>query len=172
MNIKRKKYLNISSIISIVNAGIAFVLGIILVLSAMFYTESDMIEMLKEKDGYQFEREADGGYSIIYCNDDGDIVIVQDEDMEHLIAVTTKMNTIEGSVAICFSVAKMVLAILVLTATYREKYSKGCVIALLVLCCMITNILEIVFLAMAISAKDETTVEVTNNNVENNENME
>ena len=153
MNLKRKKYLTLGSVFSIISAGMIFVVGIIILMTSIFYNKNDAIELLKENKGYQFEQYEDGGYSIIYYNEDGDLVVVTEEDMSELILLTKKTLTIESIVYIVYAILKMILAVLVLVMAYREKYNKKYLIGLLVLSCLNLSVIEAVILIVAMMPK-------------------
>ena len=162
MNKTKKGLLTARSIITIVASAFAIIGSIALFLIGGMFTEGVLKESYRADPEYTYYEEADGDYYFTTI-EEGEEVIIYDDEIEMLAEVVSAVFVIAGMITLGISIAKLVLAIRILIMNNREKYAKASVIALLVLSVLNTNILEAVLLIVAMCQKD---------NIENSENKD
>ncbi len=164
MNRKRKKYLTIGSIIIIIASAFEMLMGLALFALGSFVDEDFMKEVYKSDECVYYE-EADGSYYFVEIDEDGEEDITTQSDIIITVRVITTIIDFAGFVILGMGVAKLVLAIKVLSSSGKNKYAKGCTIALLTLTVLNTNIIEVIFLILAMCANDEQLIKSNQDNV-------
>lgn len=154
MNSKRKGFLLASSIITIVAATFGVLFSMILALIGSFFTEATVKETYQTDEVYTYYENADGSYYFTYLDELGTEIIITEEDIELESKVFTTMFYTWAFGNLSFSVAKLALAIVILVGTVKNKYKKGCVIALLTISVLNANLLEAAFLIVAMCIND------------------
>ena len=157
----KKGFLSAVSIITIVASSMAILSGFIFMFVGSMLTEEFFKETYSVDQAYTLYEEADGSYYFSYIDIDGSEVRIYDEEIALMANVTSSVANFAGITILGVAVAKLVLAIRILLLKNREKYSMGCVIALLVLSIIGFNILESVFLIVTMCLKDEKKEENT-----------
>lgn len=155
MNKQNKGLLSAASIITIVACSIAILLGLFLFLCAGFSTEKIIKESYMTDSEYTYYEEIDGSYYFTGV-EDGEIVTITDEDINSLAKIVKVVFVAMGVGVLGVSIAKLVLAILILVATIKEKSAKGKVIALLVLSLINFNVAEVILLILALIKQENT----------------
>lgn len=150
MNKIRKGFLTAGSIISIVSASFSILLAIIMFFMGSFFTPEIIKTSYQSDPAYTYYEDADGSYYFTYIEEETNLeVIIYDEEIDTISKVLNAMFDVIGIVVLGFAIAKLVLAIRILILNNKDQYSKGCVIALLVLSIINANVLETVFLIVA-----------------------
>lgn len=167
----KKGLLTASTIITIVASSFAILGGFVFMFLGSMFTEEFFKETYSVEPTYTLYEEADGSYYFSYIDEDGSEVRIYDEEISLTATIASNVANFAGFMFLGLGVAKLVLAIRILLLKNREKYSMGCVIALLVLSIISFNILESVFLIVTMCLKDEKkeeTIETpTKNEIEN-----
>lgn len=164
MNSKRKKYLTIGSIIVIIASAFAMLMGLA-VFALGSLVDEDFVKELYKSDECVYYEEADGSYYFVEIDENGEEVITTQSDIIITVRVITAIIDFAGFVILGIGVAKLVLAIKILSSSGKNKYAKGCTIALLALTILNTNIIEVVFLILAMCANDEQLINSNKDNV-------
>ena len=161
MNKIRKGFLTASSIITFIGVAGAVLLSLFGFLMGGLLDEDLIKESYKAEETYTYYEDAKGEYYFTYIEDGQKMIITQDE-IKFIAKISSVSCFIVATSALVFAIAKLILAIKILVSTNRDKYSKGCVIALLVLSILNFNIFESICLIVAMSVIDS--VKTTNNN--------
>ncbi len=155
MNKSRKGFLTTASIITIVASSFAMLFGFAFFFLGSMVSEDIMKESYLQDEECVYYENADGSYYFIELDEDGEETITTQSDIKFLANIVSGIINFAGLILLGFGVAKLVLAIRVLLLNNKNKYSKGCTIALLVLSVLNTNILEAVFLIVALTSVDK-----------------
>lgn len=155
----KKSLLTASTIITIVASSFAILIGFVCMFLGSMFTEAFFKETYSADPAYTLYEEADGSYYFSYIETDGSEVRIYDEEISLTATIASNVANFAGFMILGLGVAKLVLAIRILLLKNRDKYSMGCVIALLVLSIIGFNVLESVFLIVTMCLKDEYKVE-------------
>ena len=156
MNKTKKNFLSASSILTIVAAAFAMLLGLGAMVCSSFISEDFLLDIYEADPSSEIVKELDGGYIIYTTDDDGEVTTIDDETLVIIVDVMKVGCVVLGLVSIGFAVAKLVLAILILKANKKDEYRKGISIALLVLSVLTNAWLEAAFIIVAMCLKSET----------------
>lgn len=153
MNSTKKNYLKVATILIIVFSSISIAMGLLCVIAGGAINEEFIKDTYRIDEEYTYHENADGSYYFTY-NDDGEVLTVKESEIE-LEAKVTKIFTISSGILVLgIQIPKLILSILALKAAKKNKFKKGLVIALIVLSAINTQVLELVFLILALCAKD------------------
>ena len=158
----KKGFLTATSIITIIASSFAILGGFIFMFMGSMFTEEFFKETYSVDPEYTLYEEADGSYYFSYIETDGSEVRIYDEEISLMANIVSNVASFAGFTILGLGVAKLVLAIRILLLKNRDKYSMGCVIALLVLSIIGFNVLESVFLIVTMCLKDEKKEEIEN----------
>lgn len=153
MNSTKKGYLKAASIIIIVVSILSILLGLFCFAVAGMIDEEVMKESYRVDEEYTYYENADGSYYFTYM-EDGTVVTIKESEIEFAAKIARGAMIAAGLFVIGLHAAKLTLAILALKGAKKNKCKKGCVIALVVLSALNTQILELVFLILALCTKD------------------
>ena len=153
MNKSKKSFLLIGSILTIVASVFAILGGLFCFLVGSMCDEDFIKQIYIEDPEYQLTELPDDYY--FEYMEDGQLMKITENDIEFISDIIETITTIAGVVILGTAAVKMGLAIRIIIANSHDKYAKGSVITLLVLSIINGNILEIIFLALAMSTKDK-----------------
>lgn len=171
MNKTKKGLLTASSILTIVSASFAIIISILLMFVGSVFTKDLMKDVYRDDPAYTYYEEADGSYYFTYLDEENIEVTITQEEIATIASVASSMLKFFGVGYLLFSVARMILAIRILVVNSKNKYSKGCVIALLVLSIINISTLETIFLIVAMCLKDNQSIDkAQQNNISPNNN--
>lgn len=153
MNSTKKGYLKAASIIIIVVSVMSILLGMLCIAIGSMMDEDMMKETYKADNEYTYHENVDGSYYFTYM-DDGTEVTLKESEIEFAAKFARGVMIGSGLFIIGLHTAKLTLSILALKGAKKNKFKKGCVIALVVLSAINTQILELVFLILALCTKD------------------
>ena len=157
MNKSRKSFLITSAIIAIVACAFSLLAGMFCFLVGSFCDEDLMKKSyLEDVENYTYYENGDDDYYFTYI-EDGKEMKITEEDIEFSADLMQSICYIAGGITLLTTIAKLTLSIRVLILTTRNKYAKGCVVALLVLSAINGNMLELLFLILAMCSKDAKT---------------
>ncbi len=153
MNKTKKGFLKAGTILTIVSAAFAILFSFILFFSTTLITEDFFIEDYKE-DGYVLVEEADG-YYLKYNDPELGEIRLEDEEIETLVVLTSAVVIFFGVGTFAISVARLIISIILLNKTCKNKYSKGLTITLLVLSIITGSWIEVALLVTALCLKNK-----------------
>ena len=153
MNKTKKSYLLIGSILTIVVSVFSILGGMFCFLIGSVCDEDFVKQIYIEDPEYQLVELPDEYY--FEYMEDGNLMKITEDDIELVSDLIETITTAVGVVIIATAAVKLGLAIRIIIANSRNTYAKGSVITLLVLSIINGNILEIIFLALAMSTKDK-----------------
>ena len=155
MNKVRKGFLTASSIITIVAVAGAILTSLFCFCLGGIFDEEFLKESYKTDIEYTYYENADGSYYFSYIEEGQEVRIGEDE-IELLADIVSGFGFVVGFATMAFAVAKLVFAIRILIFTSKNKFAKASVITLMVLSILTFNILETVFLIIALSVTDSS----------------
>jgi len=162
----KKGLLSATAIITIVASSLAILCGFVMMFVGSMINEQLIKDSYSVDSEYTLYEDADGNYYFSHIEDNGAEVRITDDEISLMATVTSNIANFAGFTILGLGVAKLVLAIRILLLKNREKYSLGCVIALLVLSIVNFNVLEAVFLVVTMCVKDQPKVEIEDNSIQ------
>ncbi len=153
MNSTKKGYIKAATIIIIVTSVISLLLSIFCLSASAMIDEAVLKESYINDSTYTYYENADGSYFFTYI-EEGTIVTIKESEIEFGAKFARGVMIAGGLFILGYSIVKMTLAILVLKSANKNKFKKGMTIALVVLSALNTQILELVFLILALCTKD------------------
>ena len=155
MNKTKKGFLNAVSIITIIASAFGILYGLVFMfVGSNLLTEDLIVDVFKDDQEYTYVEYEDGSYCFEYM-EDGVKGEITEKQIEFVISLFASILNIAGLTVLGISIAKLVLAIRILNKTSKDQYSKGNTIALLVLSVLGCNLLETIFLIIAMCSKDK-----------------
>ena len=155
MSTTKRAFLNAGSIIAIIISAVFALVGLLFCFSSNLVTEDIIVSSYETLPSYTKVDEADGGYVITYKDDAGVVVEMSDEEVKLVVNILNRALNGIGWFAIILSVSNLIISILVLNATSKQKDCKGLTIALLVLSIFVANFLTMAFMIVALCLKNK-----------------
>lgn len=137
----KKGLLTAGSIIGIASAVLSLILAVILSFSTFFITEKFILDLYKDEvSNYTYIQQSDDDYMITF-DEDGVKYELTDDDIEDVVKIVRGIVAGFSFAIIGLHIALLVLSIMLLKATNKDKDRKGITIALLVLFLISENII-------------------------------
>ena len=156
MNKRKKSFLMVASILTIVGCGFAILLSLLMFLGGSIADEQMIKETLVESGEYIYHEETDGSYYLIEIDDDTlEEVRITEEEVELIATITSAILYIGGFFSLAFAIVRLILAIKTLINNNRQKYSLGLTITSLVFAVLTAGTLEAVFWLVSLCIKNK-----------------
>ena len=153
MNKTKKGFLTASSILTIVGSSLLILISLFCFLCSGFVTEDLVLESYKSDPEYTYYENGDE-YFFTY-EEDGVLCFVYEDEINLVTNIVKTMFIVGGTIGLLFSLAKLILSILILVKKGKNKYSPGLTISLLILSILTFSPIEIGLLIAAISIKNK-----------------
>lgn len=169
MNTTKKGFVTAASILTIIASAFAIIAALCSMFISSKITEDNILKLYEADPTAEIVQELDGGYKIYITEEDGEVTTIDDETMVVIVDVMKVGCVVIGALGLVLSVAKLILAILLLQANNKDKYRKGIAISLLVLSVLTGAGLETAFIIVSLCLKTEVKKD---ENAEENNNKE
>ena len=153
MNSTKKTYLKVATIFIIVVSSMSLLLSLFCFAVGGMIDEEVMKESYRTDSEYTYYENADGSYYFTYI-EDGTVVTIKESEVEFAAKFARGMLIGSGILVLGVHGAKLALAIIALKGVKKNKFKKGCVIALVVLSSLHTIIVDLAFLILALCTRD------------------
>lgn len=155
----KRGFLKASAILSIIEAAFFIIAGIaILFIVPNFVNESSIKEVLSDS-GYRYVEQAYGSYYFEGLDEEGEYEIITSKEIKIVTNLSKAFFVPVSIMVLGLGAAKLVMSILILNITSKDKYSLGCTITLLVLSAVTGSTLQVGFLIAAMCIPNKTNKE-------------
>lgn len=153
MDKKKRKFLKAGAILAIIASVCAIVTGVGAILIKNQVNETNALEIIKYSNDLEYQ-ETEDGYVVIYTDEEGVKVTINQDQFVYL--VSKMQNKVEdyGMQSLADGIPTLIIAIILLVKTNKNKYSKGLTITLLILSLFGRNMLTFAFMIVALCLKD------------------
>ena len=159
MSQTKRGFLKASSILSIIEAAFCIIAGIaMLFIVPNFANESSIKEVLSDS-GYRYVEQAYGSYYFEGLDEEGEYEIITSKEIKMISKLSNTFFVPTSIIILGVGTAKLVMSILILNKTSKDKYSLGCTITLLVLSAVTGSMLQVGFLIAAMCIPNKTNKE-------------
>lgn len=155
MSATKKGFLKAGAILGIVVSSIMALFGMIMFSSMDIVTEDMVKNSYSIEQNYALYEDVDGSYTIEYTDEEGQTIVVSQEEVQLVVKVSKIVLLVIGLLIVGYSVAVMVVSILILKKVNKEVNPKGLTITLLVLSALMGSVLIMVFMIVALCLKDK-----------------